>query len=276
MTAFGLDPSGYSQSNSGFTRADLGGDGIIEVTVYERHVFSQTLRGPDPLEKVAEAEKKVLRACCGVGSVVVDVPIDLQGLPCPEDAYFTWELVKRPVDYAFDPSLAPLANYIGAPVARFRNLLSALREEDSGEAINNVLETYPAATLKLLELWAPKYGKHPVHFAKGRWGGGPMADIANSLRMVAGNGEMLTGDEFDAAICAVTGVVNQDKRLAGNKLSDEVFRRIQEKVSAQDRPQISTAVPDNYVLMRDPPGAQIRIVRKSVDGLEEMLEEVTT
>ena len=67
--------------------------------------------------------------------MLVDTPVDLQGLPNPTNVYFAWELVKRPVDYAFD-ALAPLANLIGAPVARFQNLLSALREVGGSEEGN--------------------------------------------------------------------------------------------------------------------------------------------
>jgi hypothetical protein len=43
-TAFGLDIAGYAGSNSGFARADLNGDGIVQVTVYQGHVFGNKLR----------------------------------------------------------------------------------------------------------------------------------------------------------------------------------------------------------------------------------------
>jgi hypothetical protein len=172
------------------------------------------LQGKDPLEEVVASEKEVLKSCLGEGSVLVDIPIDLQGLPCPANACFTWELVKRPVDYAFD-ALAPLANWIGSPVARYQHMLRMLREEEPDENPNEVLETYPAATLKKLGLWCKEYGKQPIEFAQGRWEGAPMARIANELKIVADEGEKLTGDEFDAAICAITGVVAPDKQLAG-------------------------------------------------------------
>ncbi len=270
-TAFGLDPSGYSGSNSGFTRADLGSDGLLQVTVYENHVFRRTLRSSDPLEKHVESEKKVLKCCLGAGSVLVDIPIDLQGLPCPADAYFTWVLVKRPVDYAFD-ALAPLANLIGSPVARFQHMLRALREEAPDENLHEVLETYPAATLELLGLWCTGYGKQQARFTRGRWEGGPMARIANTLRMVADEGETLTGDEFDAAICAITGLVAPDKRLAGDELADKVREKIKARVAIQHHERISAIVPDNYVLMRSTPDTEIRIVRELMDDPEKILD----
>jgi hypothetical protein len=155
-TAFGFDIAGYAGGNSGFARADLGDEGVLEITVYEGHVFGWRLRGAEPLGAVAEAEKRVLRACAMIGDVLVDTPVDLQGLPGPRNAYFTWELVKCPVDFAFD-ALAPLANLIGAPVARFQNMLSTLRAEESGEGFDHVFETYPAKTLKLLGLWSSGY-----------------------------------------------------------------------------------------------------------------------
>ncbi len=265
-TAFGLDIAGYAGGNSGFARADLGSDGIIRVTVYEGHVFGNRLRGSDPLGRVMEAERRLLRACCTIGDVLVDTPVALQGLPRPDDPHFTWQLVKRPVDYAFD-ALAPLANLIGAPVARFQNMLSALREEGSGEGFGCVFETYPAASLRLLELWSSGYGREPMRFARGRWEGGPLGGIANDLGMEGEEGDAFDGDDFDAALCAITGVVDEGRLLRGEELSREVYRRIQARVAPAHHAHISAVVPRNYVLLKTPPETEIRVVKKPFDGL---------
>lgn len=269
-TAFGLDIAGYAGGNSGFARADLSGAGTITVTIYEGHAFGRKLKGPEPLGDVVEAERDLVRACRLVGAFVVDTPVYLQGLPSPPDAFFTWELVKRPVDYAFD-ALAPLANLIGAPVARFQSVLSVL-PEDEHDGDHGVFETYPAATLKLLGMWSSGYGKRSVRFLNGRWEGGPTADIASRLQIVAEEGEKMNGDEFDAAICAITGVIDQEKRLEGDDLSEEVVQRIKEKVMARYHDRISAAVPDNYVLMTSCPNTEVRMVRKLLSGPEDMME----
>ncbi len=269
-TAFGLDIAGYAGGNSGFARADLTDDGIITVTIYEGHVFGKKLKGTEPLGSVVEAERDLVEACRSVGAFFVDTPVDLQGLPNPPHAFFTWELVKRPVDYAFD-ALAPLANLIGAPVARFQNVLSTLLE-DGHDGDHGVFETYPAATLKLLDLWTSGYGREPVRFDDGRWEGGPMADIASSLGIVAEEGETMSGDEFDAAICAITGVVDREKLLEGSELSEEVFEKIQAKVGARHQDRIPTAVPDNYMLMSSDPEVKIHVVRRPMKGPEAVAE----
>jgi hypothetical protein len=273
-TAFGLDIAGYAGGNSGFARADIGSDRVIRVTVYDGHVFGSRLKGADPLGTVAEAEQQVLRACCKIGDVLVDTPVDLQGLPCPVNPFFTWELVKRPVDYAFD-ALAPLANLIGAPVARFQNMLSALREEKSSEGFDRVYETYPAASLKLLGLWSSGYGSQSMRFAGGRWEGGPLGGIANNLEMKGKEGDAFDGDDFDAALCAITGVVAEDAHLRGEGLSREVYRRIKARVAPRHHAWISASVPKNYILMKTPPEKEIRVVKKQVSGPEGTLREVT-
>ena len=260
-TAFGLDPSGYSRSNTGFAQADLDGNGTILVTVYDDHVFGQTSSGSEPIARVAEGELEILRTCLGTCSVLVDIPIDLQGLPDPTEPYFTWQLAKRPVDHAFG-GLAPLASLTGAPVSRFRHLLLALREDPDGYP-GDVLETYPAATLRLLGLWRTGYGRRPATFTRGRWKGGPLACVAGGLGMVADEGETLTGDEFDAAICAITGVVDRGKQLAGAGLGGKVLEEIGSRVAAEHRSRVPAHVPENYVLMKEKPGAEIRIVRRS-------------
>ena len=268
-TAFGFDIAGYAGGNSGFARADLGDGSVIQITVYEGHVFGWRLRGAEPLGAVAEAEKRVLRACAMIGDVLVDTPVDLQGLPCPVNPFFTWELVKRPVDYAFD-ALAPLANLIGAPVARFQNMLSALREEKSSEGFDRVYETYPAASLKLLGLWSSGYGSQSMRFSGGRWEGGPLGGIANNLEMKGKE-----GDAFDAALCAITGVVAEDAHLRGEGLSREVYRRIKARVAPRHHAWIAASVPKNYILMKTPPEKEIRVVKKQVSGPEGTLREVT-
>ena len=82
----------------------------------------------------------------------------------------------------------------------------------------------------------------------------------------------MNGDEFDAAICAITGVVDREKRLEGDDLSREVLKKIQSRVGAHHRDRVPTAVPDNYMLMSSCPNMEIRTVRKPVNGPDDVLE----
>ena len=113
-----------------------------------------------------------------------------------------------------------------------------------------------------------------MRFTNERWEGGSLADIANNLGMVGEEGDDFNGDEFDAALCAITGVVAEDKLLQGHELTDTVRKRIQAKVPAQHHARISASVRQNYVLMKSPPETEIRLAKRSVNGLGEMLRKV--
>ncbi len=125
-TAFGLDIAGYSEGKSGFVQADRKDDNSIEITIFQGHAFSEKHDTRTSLEHIAEREKELLISCCKKGRLLVDIPIDLQGLPYPNNVRFIWELVKRPVDFAFD-ALPPLADRIGSPVARLAKIANCLK-----------------------------------------------------------------------------------------------------------------------------------------------------
>ena len=203
-TAFGLDIAGYSTGKSGFARARRKSDNSIDVTVYQGHIFAKTFNYRFPLDKVADKERELLLACCRNSSLLIDIPIDLQGLPHPNNASFIWQLTLRPVDYAFG-GMAPLANYIGAPVARFQNMIPTSTDSSEAESLvgKHIFETYPARSLDLLGLPSKKYKGHKISFKDGHWTGGLAAEIAESLVLMAEEGETLNDDELDAIICAI-------------------------------------------------------------------------
>ncbi|MCK5342595.1 MAG: hypothetical protein KAR20_04275, partial [Candidatus Heimdallarchaeota archaeon] len=202
-TAFGLDIAGYSTGKTGFARACRKSDNSIIVTVYRGHIFSKKYGTKDSLDNVAIKERELLQACCKNSSLIVDIPIDLQDLPHSNNASFIWQLTLRPVDYAFD-GMAPLANYIGAPVARFQNMMSASTDLNLSESLvgKHIFETYPARSLYLLELPYEKYKGSKISFKDGHWTEGVAAEIAEGLGLIAENGETLNDDELDAIICA--------------------------------------------------------------------------
>jgi len=186
-TAFGLDIAGYSTGKSGFARADLVDKNHIEVTVYEKHIFANKITGEAPIKDITEKEKQILVTCLGKGPLFVDIPIDLQGLPYPKKAKFVWELINRPVDFAFD-ALPPLANLIGSPVARFFNLFSSLQEDAKYQLGKQIFETYPAGSLMLLNLPNKNYKKQKTEFINGIWKSkkeGNLSQIAKCLKLTS-------------------------------------------------------------------------------------------
>lgn len=152
--SFGWDLAGYGSSYSAFCHAAQDGDSV-GVTVLECDAICRPGLGMSAeVFEIAIDEAELLKRCCAIAPLVVDVPIDLAPLPdllshkpvCP--ARYYWQLVRRPVDHALG-ALTPLADRIGYAVARLANLLRSL--EDSPVKLNATLfETYPAANLELL------------------------------------------------------------------------------------------------------------------------------
>jgi hypothetical protein len=101
-----------------------------------------------PIRDAVEAEALALKQCLGLGRVAGDVPIDLQNLLVPDQAVAIWELTRRPIDKKLN-AMPPLADRIGAPVARFSAIMRAGDFHDRlGE---DLFETYPAENLRRLE-----------------------------------------------------------------------------------------------------------------------------
>ncbi len=279
MTAFGLDLAGYSSGQTGFARADRKPGKNILITVYRKNLFCRKLRGRDPVSDIANEERQVIAACLKHASLVVDVPIDLQDLPKVSNPYFAWELTRRPVDFAFS-ALAPLADRIGALVTRFMHWMEPLSQKTDwlGEKL---WETYPAASLELLRLKSTGYKGKSAVFKKDQWeqshpGHQALANILNKLDWsCCEDGCTLTDDEFDAALCALTGVADAEARLQGRLLEDEIYRRISCKLKAPQRSHIRTNGPQGYVLLTLPPIETVHLRVRQPKTLEATLEEVT-
>jgi hypothetical protein len=287
-TAFGLDIAGYSTGKSGFARADLIDKNHIEVTVYQGsyqgHAFAKKRKGKEEIKKIVKEEKEILEACFSKGPIFVDIPIDLQDLPCPKDVKYVWELINRPVDFAFD-ALPPLANFIGSPVARFLNLYSSIKEEFKDPLGKQIFETYPAGSLYRLNSQIPnlpydKYKDQETEFSNGIWKNmteeskkkeskkeGNLFQIANCLELASEKEKEITisDDDLDAIICAITGVVDEIHLLQGDELRKEINRLIS---NGKQYP-----APKGYVLLKSLPNMKRCIKCKEVTH-EELLKEM--
>ncbi len=257
--AFGLDLSGYGRSKSSFARADRLSEESILVTIFNDHPFAETLEGRDVLDGGGRKELEALQSCEAVGPLYVDVPIDLQGLPMVEKCSFVWELTRRPVDAAFFPALPPLADRIGYPVARFQRLLRLLAAEGGDPLGDWLFETYPAASLKNLELPAKGYKGQRAHFRDGEWSGGTIARIATGLKLQAAEGESLTDDDLDALICAVTGVASQRCRLEDDALRQVIAAKLMKRTAKRLHSMLRTSPPRGYVVLQAPFSGSISI-----------------
>lgn len=267
-TAFGLDIAGYSTGKSGFARADFIDKNSIEVTVYPDHIFSKPSKRKDEIKDQVKMEKELLSACCKNDTIFVDIPIDLQSLLKSQNVFFTWELTLRPVDFAFD-AMPPLADRIGSPVARFLNLFSSLQEELNPLG-KQIFETYPARSLKLLGLPSKNYKNSKISFKNMQWipekSGEVLVKIANGINLTAKEEISLNDDEFDAVICAITGIVDEKYRLQGNELTEY----INSSISNGNR----YPAPMGYVLLKKKPEININITKKIVKSHKELLQEV--
>jgi hypothetical protein len=242
--------------------------------VFRNHCFARKVKGHQLLKCVTEAEVRLLVKCLSYSKVVVDVAIDLQGLPRPDHPKYVWELTKRPVDYAFK-ALSPLAERIGSYISRFLYLYESLPDNPLGKTL---FETYPAASLLLMSLPTTKYKGRAIFQEHGEWHGcqddderqiatnNRLAKLLNKLGWTAQPTEIISHDEFDAGICAVTGVVNTPDLLAEQMLRDEISSRIADKQSRKKRSQTKSNLfdghidpPRGYVLLRKCPQS-VRIV----------------
>jgi hypothetical protein len=253
--AFGLDLAGYSTGSSALAMATTT-DGGLTVAILGGRVFLQEIHGMQNLQAVCNAEGGYLHELLEEGPLFVDVPIDLQELLAPQNPTYVWQLTRRPVDQAFG-GLRPLADKIGACVARMQNLWHRLGNQGGDPLGRRLFETYPAGSLKNDEKVHEKYkGKARYTQEKnGRWQpsredncqDGILARLLNDLGWTATqNGFVLTHDEFDAALCALTGVCD---KLHGQELQAVMNEGLQ-----QDGYQDGHAAPRGYTLLRHIPG----------------------
>ena len=273
-TAFGLDLGGYSAGGSALARATRRNPTEVQATVYRGHAFSKKPGMGKPLAPIVEKEVEFLAACLQRATLYADVPIDLQGLPCPGGEVYAWQLVKLPVDFAFG-ALPPLADRIGSVVARFRNVLRLLSQDQPDPLGVRLHETYPASSLRLLELPHKGYKdeKNQITFEGDTWlgrgaKGEVLARIANELRMTGAHNERLSHDELDAVLCALTGVVDRSCLLQEKELETAISEKV-----GDDR--VDPTPPKAYVLMRRlPEDLTIVVNSKTVRDDAETLEEI--
>jgi len=221
-------------------------DGLVTVAILTGNVFQQEINGGNPLLGHANEEAEYLRGLIEEGPLYIDVPIDLQDLPIPERPQYVWQLTKRPVDQAFG-GLPPLADRLGACVARMQNLWRLLQANGYGDPLGHrIFETYPAGSLKCANETHEKYKGRAQCNEQDQWQAGregndrddTMAQLLNRLQWTGeADGFSLTHDEFDAALCALTGVC---ERLEGPALTQMINERL-----GNDYP-----VPAGYVLLK--------------------------
>lgn len=230
-TGFGIDLAGYGKKGGTILAAIRSKNSCADVGIITDSAFSKSLRGASDLLTQLERESAELSRLFSLGAVAVDVPIDLQGLPSPNDITRVWELTRRPIDRAFS-GLAPLADKLGYCVARFRKLVASDPQFKIGKGL---FETYPAASLDVC---------HIPHKAYKTGDESPRVRlaIAEALRIL---GPPLTHDELDAVICAITSIVDGNYLLEGGELRDEMLRRLKGEASS-NRHQ----VPHGYRLLR--------------------------
>lgn len=259
--AFGLDLSGFSNNRTRLCKVVRKERGPILATLLP-WPCSLPLKLRSAAHRVIEQEAKQLKECLDLGRVAVDVPIDLQHLLEPRRAHQLWELTQRPVDRAFG-GLPPLADKIGAPVARFRAMLTMLRHlaHDNASELSTgrgLFETYPAASLQLLGIGSIRYKQQQAVFSGGSWqsmDGSGLAVLANELRFAAPEGTRLDDDDLDALICALTALL-PECCLPKDELMAWVLDRVGREIGA-------APVPSGYVLLSKLPDAPVMIAAKS-------------
>ena len=262
ITVFGLDIAGYSTGRSALACAQRKDGGPIAVTVFRGHPFANRVKGNSLLAEVVNKEADWLAACVRIGPVFIDIPLDLQGLPGRQGPRFVWELTQRPIDRALR-ALPAFADRIGAPVVRIRAILAEL-EKTHGKLVGvQLFEVYPAASLERMGLRRGGYKRQKVRFEGGQWCDADghsegLAGVANSLELVAEEDELLTDDELDATICALTGVVDDDDLLQGRDLAAVVSNLVGPPGSTDGWEDLDL-VPQGYVLLQSLPEVRISI-----------------
>jgi hypothetical protein len=247
----GLDLSGYSRGRSGLAEIATSDDGLV-ATIYRSHPFAQVAGGRDLLNDMVAAERTALNRMTSLGMVLVDMPIDVEDLFRQGNPIFVWELTARPVDFAFG-GLRPLADRIGAAVARFRH---CAREQPSA----NLRETYPAASLNASGLPSTQYKDETITWDAQEWEGGRLAEIATKMRLVPAAPVEVTDDEIDAIVCAFAGAAPAGDILSGDALKDMVRQRISNKIRKRDRTHLDRlTIPSNYQLFHRPPTREVRL-----------------
>jgi hypothetical protein len=188
MVAFGIDLAGYTTGKTSLAVIEIKGP-RAKATLLRDSALSAKRESDAALRDVLRQEATVLRRCLAVGPVAVDIPIDLQDLTKPDRSEYIWQLTRRPIDRALS-AMAPLADRIGAPAARFAAIM---REGDfDGLLGTKLFEAYPAGTLRVLgiKVKRSKDASRLVDFSS----------LCETLRIEP---HVSRDDDFDAIICAI-------------------------------------------------------------------------
>jgi Protein of unknown function (DUF429) len=211
MIGFGLDLSGYTTNKTSLAAVFANGSSA-EAIVLRDSAFSARRTTNMSVRDAAEAEVSALRQCLGLGPVAVDIPIDLQNLLVPDQAVAIWELTRRPIDKTLN-AMPPLADRIGAPVARFSAIM---REGDFYHRLgNDLFETYPAENLRRLEFSGNYKTKGSERLSERD------AACESLCRHLAFDGICRNDDDLDAIICALTAVAPEDALVSAKELGLE-------------------------------------------------------
>lgn len=202
MIGFGLDLAGYTTNKTSLAAIESR-EKHADVFLLRNSSFSQQRATTSLVESIARQEATDLQRCINLGHIAVDIPIDLQGLPRPPAPKEIWELTLRPIDNELR-AMAPFADRIGAPVARFMAIMRYANL--SNDALGRSLfETYPAATWQKLGINPGSYKSRRKEKAKER------KEACVALCKSLGIQPVLeSDDDIDAIICAITAVAPED------------------------------------------------------------------
>jgi hypothetical protein len=193
MIGFGLDLAGYSTGKTRLAAIETSGS-TAYATLLSDSVFAGSYDGSQPLEPIRRREISVVCKCLTLGILAVDVPIDLQGLLAPANAKKISDLTRRPIDQIHG-ALPPLADKLGAVVARFRSIMEASGLDH--QLGHRLFETYPAASFRNLGIDIKKKANLPV-----------VESACKKLHFEfeVSDGLNFTDDDMDAIVCAATSL----------------------------------------------------------------------
>ncbi len=200
MIGFGIDLAGYTTGKTCVAAIEVNGS-VAEATLLRCSHLAAKRHTDLQAAEVIRDDIECLRRCLALGRVAVDIPIDLQDLPNHSRFSTIWAMTLRPIDKKLH-AMAPLADRIGAPVARFRAIMEV---GHFGNALGDSLfETYPAGTLKLLKIKGDKYKSKGKHDKNAR--DAACISLCNKLKLQSHKENIKNDDDIDAIICAVAAV----------------------------------------------------------------------
>jgi len=207
MIGFGIDLAGYTTGKTAIAAIEAKGHVGEAILLRQSHLSLPRSSTCEAATAVRE-DVECLRRCLRLGHVAVDVPICLQGLPYPSNPSEIWGLTRRPIDQKLR-AMPPLADRIGAPVARFAAIMRLGNfKGDLGESL---FETYPAATWKRLNIKAGNY--------KSKDGKEARAALCGQLKI---RPPIENDDDIDAVICAATAAAPDENICTKDDLALDI------------------------------------------------------